>query len=173
MQAWSRHDVPVFGLRTGVGVMVVMASCLACANDQADTQADESECTVRTLASEAAGAVTISVTGAGPCSSIVGTLEIDNGSDGECGSDINAVVEPGSHKLSVKGGQYGGEGGSWEPLPADIAAASGVMTYGEGVSTWPLRLPQLQPGEYTIRVPGVACEDLTPIVEATFSVELA
>ena len=153
--------------------MVLVASCLACANDQADTQADESDCTVRTLASEAAGAVTISVTGSGPCSSVVGTLEIDNGSDGECGSDINAVVEPGSHKLTVTGGRYGGEGGSWEPLPADIAAVTGIMTYGEGVSTWPIRLPPLQPGDYRIRVPGVSCEDLMPIVEATFAVELA
>lgn len=173
MHARARHDAQVPALRSAVGVVALVVSCAACTDDQAGTQLDESDCAVRTLSSDAAGAVAVSVTGAGPCSAMAGVLEIDNRSGGECGSDINAVVEPGSQRLSVTGGQYGGEGGRWEPLPADIAAASGVMTYRVGISTWPLRLPPLQPGEYTIRVPGVACDDLVPIVEAAFVVERA
>jgi hypothetical protein len=173
MHARARHDAQVPVLRSAVGVVALLVSCAACADDPAGTQLDESDCALGTLESDAPGAVAIRVTGAGPCSAIAGVLEIDNRSGGDCGSDINAFVEPGSHRLSVTGGQYGGEGGSWEPLPADIAAVSGVMTYREGVSTWPLELPPLQPGEYTIRVQGVACDDLLPLVEAAFVVERA
>ena len=74
-------------------MVALLLSCAACADDQAGTQPDESDCAVRTLSSDAAGAVAISVTGAGPCSAIAGVLEIDNRSGGECGSDINAIVE--------------------------------------------------------------------------------
>lgn len=151
-----------------VPLVVCAATLSACSNTTADQQTG-AVCTIITEAHTAALVVIIS--GQGPCSSgIEATLEVNNATGGECGSDVLADLSPGDHRMwfaSTSG--EGGATGRWEARPANQEGV-GFVVYPPGGKSWPITLPQLDPGTYTFSLPSAACDATHEVLASTFRI---
>lgn len=115
------------------------------------------------------------ITGAGTCTDgFAGTLTLSNSSGDTCTSDIMANLAPTGGRLwFASTSRYGGATGRWEPLPDDLVEGAGVMEYPTGVRSWPIQLPPLEPGTYSLTLgSGITCTTSARF-EATFEISAA
>lgn len=116
--------------------------------------------------------IRVDIAGAGTCTDgFAGTLTLSNSSGDICTSDIMANLAPTGDRLwfaSTSG--YGGATGRWEPLPDNLVEGTGIMEYPMGVRSWPIQLPPLEPGTYSLTLgSGITCTTSARF-EATFEV---
>lgn len=134
---------------------VCVATMPACSGKPVDERA-RVDCVVSSDETSSASAVTI--VGAGSCDrGIEATVEVDDMTGGGCISVVVASVLPGDHRMWFVG--TSGEGratGRWNVRPVG-AEGVGVMSYPRGRKAWPIAPSQLDPGTYTLSVPGVTC----------------
>jgi hypothetical protein len=119
--------------------------------------------------------IRVDIAGAGTCTDgFAGTLTLINSSGDTCTSDIMANLAPTGDRLwfaSTSGN--GGATGRWEPLPDDLVEGAGVMEYPNGVRSWPIQLPPLEPGTYSLTLgSGITCTTSARF-EATFEISAA
>lgn len=119
--------------------------------------------------------IRVDITGAGTCTDgFAGTLTLSNSSGDTCTSDIMANLAPTGGRLwFASTSRYGGATGRWEPLPDDLVEGAGVMEYPTGVRSWPIQLPPLEPGTYSLTLgSGITCTTSARF-EATFEISAA
>lgn len=119
--------------------------------------------------------IRVDISGAGTCTDgFAGTLTLRNSSGDVCTSDIMANLAPTGERLwfaSTSG--YGGATGRWEPLPDNLVEGVGIMEYPMGIRSWPIQLPPLAPGMYSLTLgSGITCTTSARF-EATFEVTAA
>lgn len=116
--------------------------------------------------------IRVDIAGAGTCTDgFAGTLTLRNSSGDTCTSDIMANLAPTGDRLwFVSTSGYGGATGRWEPLPDNLVEGVGIMEYPMGVRSWPIKLPPLEPGKYSLTLgSGITCTTSARF-EATFEV---
>ena len=62
---------------------------------------------------------------------------------------------------------YGGEKGSWGPLPANQLEGVGIIEYPPGTRTWPITLPTMASDTYSLTLP-VRCNNESTSFVASF-----
>jgi hypothetical protein len=90
----------------------------------------------------------------GPDSSCAAESEalvtVRNSTNTTCTSDSIATLSTGDKLLFSSESGFGGEKGSWAPLPTDVDDGVGIIEYPPGARSWPITLPTLTDGTYAI-----------------------
>ncbi len=79
-----------------------------------------------------------------------------------CRSDVLADLSDGTQLRFASASGYGGATERWEPLPANEENV-GIMEYPPGERHWPVSLPNLQPGRYTITIHATCADSLVDL----------
>lgn len=131
-------------------------------------------CSVMAANSSSQGdaAFRVDVIGAGTCADgFAGTLTVRNSTGDTCSSDVMADLSPSRIRLwfaSTSGS--GGATGRWEPVPNDAVEGVGIIDYPAGTRSWPIALPALEPGRYSLTLASeIACSTSARFA-ATFEV---
>ncbi|MGB8861605.1 MAG: hypothetical protein WCC60_20285 [Ilumatobacteraceae bacterium] len=96
-------------------------------------------------------------------------VTVTNSTDTTCTSDIMATLSDGQRLIFSSRTGYGGERGSWAPLPTDVVEGVGVIEYPPGTRTWPITFPAMDNGIHEFTLP-IWCADANEVFVASFSV---
>jgi hypothetical protein len=96
-------------------------------------------------------------------------VTVTNSTSDTCTSDIMATLSDGRQLLFSSLTGYGGERGSWGPLPTNVVDGVGIINYPPGKRTWPVTLPDMTSGTYSLTLPIMCATETTSLVPS-FSV---
>jgi hypothetical protein len=94
---------------------------------------------------------------------------VTNTSSARCVSGINGRLSNGQKITLESTSGEGGATGSWIPTP-DTELADGVVFYPPGDHGWPVQLPDLAPGSYSLTLPVVTCDGVSVELTLPFTV---